>query len=95
MDPRIEAAIIAATSALAGVIIGGFIQSHQRNKEIEKEKAIAEGAIALYLCQLRELLKNFSNEKKTYSSLDIGVTVNENNLSEINQIINLAEKYDP
>ena len=95
MDPRIQAAIIAAVSAFVGVILGGIIQSSLKNREIIREKMVAEGAVALYLCQLRFLFVDFSNEEETYKALSLGITANENNISEVDKIISLIEKHDP
>lgn len=95
MDAKIAAAIIGATSALIGVIIGGIIQSYLKDKEIRREKKVAEGAIALYLCQLRLLLENFADKNVTYKSFTLGITVNKNNFSEIDKIIDLSQKHDP
>jgi hypothetical protein len=95
MDPRIQAAVIAAVSAFIGVFIGGIIQNHLKEKEIKREKKVAEGAVALYLCQLRFLFMAFADEKKTYNALELRITPNENNMSEIDKIVSLIEKHDP
>ncbi len=94
MDPRIQAAVIAALFATIGVLIGGFIQSHLRTKDIAREKRVAEGAVCLYLCHLRQLFREFSNLKETYSCLAFGITANQNNISEVEKIIELIEKHD-
>jgi hypothetical protein len=95
MDSRIQAAIIGVFSALFGVILGGIIQSYLKEKEIKRHKMVAEGAVALYLCQLRSLFLNFSIKDETYSSLSLGITANENNIIEVEKIISLIEKHDP
>jgi hypothetical protein len=94
-DPRIQAAVIAAVSAFIGVIVGGMIQSHLKEKEIQREKKVAEGAVALYLCQLRFLFMNYADSNKTYDLLFLGITPNDNNIGEIDKIVSLIEKHDP
>lgn len=94
MDPRIQAALIAAICTIIGVLIGGVIQSHLRSKDIAREKRVAEGAVCLYLCQLRHLFRDFSKRDATYKCLALGITANQNNISEIEKVIELIEKHD-
>ncbi|UTZ42778.1 hypothetical protein [Vibrio campbellii] len=94
MDARIQAALIAAICALLGVVIGGVIQVYLKDREISREKEVAEGAVCIYLCKLREFFSEFSVEQKTYQSLALGISVNDYNFKEIDKIIELIEKHD-
>ncbi|MDA3897348.1 MAG: hypothetical protein PF482_14530, partial [Desulfobacteraceae bacterium] len=51
--------------------------------------------MCIYLCKLRNILFEFSDKNRADKALSLGVSINENNISEINQIINLVEKHDP
>lgn len=95
MDVRIQAAIIGALSALLGVLIGGYIQSLLKRREISHEKHVAEGAVALYLCQTRKLFLDFSDLASTHKNLALGVTANANNIAEIDKITEIIQRHDP
>jgi hypothetical protein len=95
MDPKIQAALIGAFSALVGVIVGGFIQVHLKDRELRKEKRVAEGATTLYLCRLRSLFEEFSSKEVAYKNLDLGICPNDNNMSEVEMVIDLIKSHDP
>lgn len=94
MDVRIQAALIAAICTLIGVIFGGFIQVYLKDREISREKAVAEGAVCIYLCNLRYFFSEFSEDMKIFQSLALGISVNDNNIQEINKVIELIERHD-
>lgn len=94
LDVRIQAALIAAICTLVGVIIGGVIQIYLKDRDISRAKGVAEGAVCIYLCNLRNLFEDFSEEDKTFRNLSLGISVNDNNIQEVNKVIEIIENYD-
>jgi len=94
MDVKIQAAIVGAVTAILVTAINWLIQRNIQDREQKKKKKIAEGTVALYLCQLRLLYENFSTEEETSKSLMLGISINEHNLEEVEKIINIIEEYD-
>lgn len=94
LDVRIQAALIAAFCTLVGVIIGGAIQIYVKDREISRAKGVAEGAVCIYLCKLRDLFEDFSEEDETVRNLSLGISVNDNDIQEVNKVIELIENYD-
>jgi len=95
VDSRIQAALIAAFSALVGVVVGGYIQTHLKDRELQREKKVAEGATTLYLCRLRSLFEVFSDHDRAYNCLHLGISPNTLNMSEVEMVINVIKSHDP
>ncbi len=94
MDIKIQAAIVGAVTAIIVTLINWFIQKDLKDRELKQKKQVAEGTVALYLCQLRLLYANFSNEEDIFKSSALSISINQNNLDEVNKIIEIIEPYD-
>ena len=95
MDVKIQAVLIGASFSLLGVFIGGWVQAWLRDRDVARDKKIAEGAVCIYLCKTRDMFFQFSEQSNTLKLLALGISANENNTEEVNRLISIIEKYDP
>lgn len=88
MDPAVQGAIIGASAALFGVFVSGVVQWFLGKAEEGRRRDEAAELLIFYCRRLRKVFENFTDENELQKCLSIGVSVNSDDLADLEFVLN-------
>lgn len=87
MEPAVQGALVGATAAIIGVVSSGAIQWGLKISEESRRKQEAAELMIFYCRRLKSLFRKLSTQPSTTKTLDLGISVNNDDISDLEYVL--------